>query len=435
MSESIVAEQSRSGQRSLLSRYKHVRQFSEQIAQPLTAEDCAVQTIPDVSPTRWHLAHTTWFFETFLLKNLPGYSLFDRQFEYLFNSYYNSIGQPFPRTQRGSISRPGLAETIAYRRHVDRAMSNWLQQSDSTSGQLNVLEIGLNHEQQHQELMLTDIKHVLSCNPLAPVYHGDDSVAHDPVNLTWISLDEDLVWVGTDSGGFAFDNERPRHRHFLDSYQIANRCVTNGEYQAFIDDGGYRRPELWLSLGWDAVQSQHWTAPLYWSHSDDGWSQFTLSGRKPINPGEPVCHVSFFEADAFARWSGVRLPTEQQWEHAVCCEIGTMDANPTGHWSDTLLAAGRTIHPQATKGDTYEKSRLVNAIGNLWQWTSSQYVAYPGYHPPDGALGEYNGKFMCNQFVLRGGSCATPSGHIRTTYRNFFPPDARWQFTGIRLAK
>ncbi len=236
------------------------------------------------------------------------------------------------------------------------------------------------------------------------------------------------------ASGFAFDNERPRHRFFLNAYQIANRCVTNGEYQAFIDDGGYQRPELWLSLGWETVKSQNWTAPLYWSRNDNGWSQFTLAGRKPVSPAEPVCHVSFFEADAYARWAGCRLPTEHEWEHAVCSEIGTEDADLSGHWSDLLLHAGRTIHPQATKGDSKE-SRLVNAIGNSWQWTSSQYIAYPGYQPPEGALGEYNGKFMCNQFVLRGGSCATPSGHIRTTYRNFFPPDVRWQFAAIRLAK
>jgi ergothioneine biosynthesis protein EgtB len=418
----------------LRSRYEYVRRFSEQIAQPLSAEDCAIQSMPDVSPTRWHLAHTTWFFETFLLKTSPGYEVFDKSFEYLFNSYYNSIGEQFPRSRRGLISRPGLDETLKYRRHVDRAMADWMRASDMTPQQLDVLTIGLCHEQQHQELMLTDIKHVLSCNPLAPVYRIDDANRQSPSELSWISMDEDLAWIGNDSSGFAFDNERPKHRFFLNPYRIASHCVTNGEYQAFIEDGGYDRPELWLSLGWDIVKAQDWTAPLYWSRSDGPWLQFTLGGCKPINADEPVCHVSFFEADAYARWAGCRLPTEQEWEHAVCSEIGTPDGDLSGHWSDSLLHAGRTIQPQISKGDA-EGSRLVNAIGNLWQWTSSQYSAFPGYRPPRGALGEYNGKFMCNQFVLRGGSCASPSGHIRTTYRNFFPPDARWQFATIRLAK
>ncbi len=420
-------------------RYESVRRFSERIAQPLSAEDCAIQSMPDVSPTRWHLAHTTWFFETFLLKNSPAYVVFDSSFEYLFNSYYNSIGRQFPRARRGLISRPGLDRTLAYRGHVDQAMDDWISGTGLTPRQLDILTIGLNHEQQHQELMLTDIKHVLSANPLAPVYVNDKPNPQNSSELSWIELDEELVWIGNDSGGFAFDNERPRHRFFLDNYTIASRCVTNGEYLAFIEDGGYQRPELWLSLGWEAVQKKRWTAPLYWSLSDQGWSQFTLGGCKPMDVNEPVCHVSFFEADAFARWSGCRLPSEQQWEHAVAAELNGPAANQSaadlsGHWSDVMLSAGRTVHPQSGKGDA-AGSRLVNAIGNLWEWTSSQYSAFPGYQPPDGALGEYNGKFMCNQFVLRGGSCATPSGHIRISYRNFFPPDARWQFTGIRLAQ
>ncbi len=430
----------------LVKEYNSVRRFSEQIARPLSAEDCAIQSMPDVSPTRWHLAHTTWFFETFLLKSSPGYRVFDPSFEYLFNSYYNSIGEQFPRANRGLISRPGLEQTLAYRRHVDEAMIRWIEESAQARDQKEVLKIGLNHEQQHQELMLTDIKHVLSCNPLAPVYFDDSShpgvgvpitgeaTTGATAELSWIAMDEELAWIGNDGDHFAFDNEQPRHRFFLAPYRIANRCVTNGEYLAFIEDGGYQRPELWLSLGWDVAKSKGWTAPLYWSRGNDGWSHFTLGGRKPISQAEPVCHVSLFEADAYARWAGCRLPTEQEWEHAVTGQLGTPIADLSGHWSDSLLGAGRTVHPQADKGDA-ASSQFVNAIGNAWQWTSSQYSAYPGYQPPHGALGEYNGKFMCNQFVLRGGSCATPSGHARTTYRNFFPPDTRWQFTTLRLAK
>ena len=415
-------------------RYESVRRLSEQIAQPLSAEDYAVQSMPDASPTRWHLAHTTWFFETFLLKSLPQFKAFDSSFEYLFNSYYNAVGEQFPRSQRGLISRPGLEETLAYRRHVDRAMAHWMGSSSMTPQQVDILAIGLNHEQQHQELMLTDIKHALSCNPLDPVYDEDKPATESSVELSWIEFDEDLVWIGNDSDNFAFDNERPKHRFFLNHFALANRCVSCGEYRKFIDDGGYQRPEFWLSLGWDTVKAQNWTAPMYWTLDDGNWSQFTLGGRKSINADEPVCHVSFFEADAYARWAGCRLPTEQEWEHAIHSELGTRLAPEQGHWSDSLLKTGRSVHPQIGKGDARD-CRFVNAIGNLWEWTGSQYTAYPGYRAPAGALGEYNGKFMCNQFVLRGGSCATPSDHIRTTYRNFFSPSTRWQFSGIRLAK
>lgn len=420
----------------LRSRYLDVRRFSERIAQPLNAEDCAIQSMPDVSPTRWHLAHTTWFFETFLLKNSPGYDVFDESFEYLFNSYYNGVGKQFPRSQRGLISRPGLDETLAYRRYVDQAMTKLIFETELSPQQIEVLTTGLNHEQQHQELMFTDIKHVFSCNPLAPVYVKDESssVEQSPRELSWIAMDEELVWIGNDSAEFAFDNERPRHRCFLNPYSIAERCVTNGEYQAFIHDRGYQRPELWLSLGWDTVTRQQWSAPLYWSREDGFWQQFTLGGWRPLEPDQPVCHVSFFEADAYARWAGCRLPSEHEWEHAVCCELAESPSDLSGHWADSLLNNGLTIHPQVRKGDS-NQSRFVNALGNLWQWTSSHYSAFPGYRAPAGALGEYNGKFMCNQFVLRGGSCATPAGHIRTTYRNFFPPQARWQFSSIRLAK
>ncbi len=390
------------------SRYESTRHLSERILAPLSAEDCAIQSMADASPTRWHLAHTTWFFETFLLKSLAGYEVYDVSFEYLFNSYYNAVGEQFPRSQRGLISRPGLKETLAYRRHVDQAMADLLAAENLTPDQSQVLAIGLNHEQQHQELMLTDIQHVLSCNPLDPIYQPDRVTSENLSELSWISVDEALAWIGTDTDDFAFDNERPRHRFFLDAYRIANRCVTNGEYLAFMSDGGYERPEFWLSQGWNTVREQGWRAPMYWSRSGDGWNQFTLAGRRPVRDQDSVSHVSYFEADAYARWAGCRLPTEQEWEYAVLQDLPSQ-ASPN--------------------------PRLGDAIGNLWQWTASQYIAYPGYRPPPGALGEYNGKFMCNQFVLRGGSHATPPGHIRPTYRNFFPPEARWQFSGIRLAR
>lgn len=288
------------GHLDLLAQYEHVRRFSDQIAQHLSAEDCAIQSMPDASPVRWHLAHTTWFFETFLLKTFDSYEVFDKNFEFLFNSYYNSIGEQFPRSQRGLISRPGLADTLEYRRHVDRAMTEWISRSDLTTQQMDVLAIGLNHEQQHQELMLTDIKHALFCNPLAPVYWQGNPPASVPSELLWIPMDEELTWIGQDSTDFAFDNERPRHRHFLNAYQIASRCVTNGEYLAFIDSGGYQRPEFWLSLGWDAVESQNWSAPLYWTQQNGEWSHFTLGGTRPVQADEPVCHISYFEADAYA---------------------------------------------------------------------------------------------------------------------------------------
>ncbi len=421
----------------LAARYAAVRHFSERIAEPLSGEDCAIQSMPDTSPTRWHLAHTTWFFETFLLKQMQGYRPYDPSFEFLFNSYYNTVGAQFPRSQRGLISRPGLRETLAYRKHVDQAIAESLHRSEWSSAQCDVMNIGLNHEQQHQELMLTDIKHVLFRNPLAPVYRLDDPASQPAGQLQWLSFEEGIVWIGDESDGFAFDNERPRHRVFVHPFRIAHRCVTNGEYLAFIEDGGYKRPEFWLAMGWDAVQTRGWQAPMYWSNRDGEWSLFTLSGLKRLDENAPVCHVSYFEADAYARWAGHRLPTEQEWEHAVACERGLPANDPVGrgegHWSDTLLRSGLTVHPQSGPGPALT-GRFENILGNAWEWTSSPYVAYPGYRPPEGALGEYNGKFMCNQFVLRGGSCATPEGHIRTTYRNFFPPEAQWQFSTIRLA-
>ncbi|EMI55341.1 ergothioneine biosynthesis protein EgtB [Rhodopirellula sallentina] len=411
--------------RSTGERYQRIRAMSVNIAAPLTPEDCAMQTMPDVSPTRWHLAHTTWFFETFLLKEQPGFRPFHSDFERLFNSYYNSVGEPFPRHRRGQLSRPGLEETLQYRQHVDVAVSQLIDQGELNEHQRYVLELGLHHEQQHQELMLTDIKHVLASNPLYPIYTkntatNNNTEASLSTTLQWSETPETIVEIGHNGKGFAYDNESPRHRELIQPHAIADRCVTNGEYLEFINAGGYQQPEHWLSLGWTAVNENGWKAPQYWVRGDEDWRQFTLSGLRPLDLHEPVCHVSYFEADAYARWSGKRLPTEFEWEHAAT-------ANPTGSvFADRLMESGHVIHPRTAGASDF--------TGNVWEWTGSQYLPYPGYRPVSGALGEYNGKFMCNQFVLRGGSCATSSDHIRLSYRNFFPPDARWQFSGFRLA-
>lgn len=409
----------------VVDRYQRVRDFSLAIAAPLSAEDCAIQSMPDVSPTRWHLAHTTWFFETFLLKKDDVYENFDERFEYLFNSYYNTVGEQFPRHRRGMISRPGLAETLRYREYVDEQLRRRLEQGTVPEELLSIVEIGLQHEQQHQELMLTDIKHVLSGNPTFPCYQQFPicDVDSSALALEWQDSEEGVFQFGHDGDTFAFDNEGPRHKAFLQDHSISNRCVTNQEYLAFMDDGGYETPQLWLSMGWAAVQQEHWRSPMHWVKRDNAWYEYTLGGLRPIIGNAPVCHVSYFEADAYARWAGCRLPTEFEWEHA--CASG--NCNGQDAYADRLMNQ-EAIHP---KVESSEKGML----GNLWEWTSSQYSAYPGFKAAEGALGEYNGKFMCNQFVLRGGSCATSSDHIRPTYRNFFPPDARWQFSGIRLAK
>ena len=422
----------------LLARYRQVRRFSDRIAEPLSAEDCAIQSMPDVSPTRWHLAHTTWFFETFLLQPLAGHRPFHHDFEHLFNSYYNAVGKQFPRAERGQLSRPGLETVWHYRRHVDEVVEQLLESHTLSPQQQHVMEIGLQHEQQHQELMLTDIKHVLASNPLHPVY---ETAAREPsapaAPLAWIPYEETLTHIGAGGEAFAYDNEQPRHRVFLEAFQLASRTVTNGEFLEFIEAGGYERPEFWLSLGWQAVQDSQWQAPLYWKQLGGEWHEYTLAGLVPLDLHAPVCHVSYFETDAYARWAGFRLPTEFEWEHAIHAAAPPAQHSPArlsqGHFADRLLQAGRAVHPVAEKGDD-AIAQFTNAIGNQWEWTRSQYSPYPGYQPPPGALGEYNGKFMCNQFVLRGGSCATPCDHLRITYRNFFPPEARWQFTGIRLA-
>jgi ergothioneine biosynthesis protein EgtB len=381
----------------------------------LSPEDQTIQSMPDASPTKWHLAHTTWFFETFLLKpQLPTYRPFDPAYEYLFNSYYEAVGPRHPRPQRGMITRPNVEEILAYRRHVTEAMAELIDSNRSNATDL--IELGLHHEQQHQELILMDIKHALSLNPLFPAYAPERVPETTGTKLGWVDFEGGLIETGHAGSDFAFDNEGPRHRSWVDPFALATRLVTCGEYQAFIDDGGYRRPEFWLSAGWDIVRQRDWQAPAYW-HED---GVFTLAGLRPRRAEEPVCHVSFYEAAAYAKWAGKRLPREEEWELAA--SEAALDA---GNMLDEGL-----LHPAPAKGEG-----LVQMIGDVWEWTASPYVAYPGFCEPPGAIGEYNGKFMANQMVLRGGCTATPRDHIRATYRNFFPPDARWMFGGIRLAE
>ncbi len=400
--------------------YLGVRTRSERLAEALAPEDQSVQSMADASPTKWHLAHTTWFYETFILApNLPGYAHFDPRFTFLFNSYYKQLqGHPL-RANRGLMSRPNLDEVRAYREYVDAQMSELLGRP-LASELAALIELGLNHEQQHQELILTDIKHALWSNPLHPPYLplGKDS-PQSSGGLSWAAFEEGLYEIGHAGPGFAFDNESPRHKVYLYPFRLASRLVNNGEYLAFMADGGYRRPELWLSEGWDTVCAQHWEAPLHWFREEERWRMYTLGGVQAVDTNEPVCHVSFYEADAYARWAGKRLSTEAEWEVAAArCPV-----------EGNLLERER-YHPAPPDGS----EGLLQLFGDVWEWTASPYIGYPGYKPPAGVLGEYNGKFMCNQMVLRGGSCATPHTHIRATYRNFFPPAARWQFMGIRLA-
>ncbi len=409
--------------------YTHIRRFTESLAAPLETEDYVVQSMPDVSPTRWHLAHTTWFLETFVLGDgAPGYKPFDPAFTELFNSYYNAVGQQFPRDRRGLLSRPTVREVFAYRKHVDDHMSEWLAGDGPGMApeKLPIVELGLHHEQQHQELILTDIKHVFSCNPLHPIYRpgatARDGVSQPVAPIEWIHHDEGVRRIGYVGGGFSHDNEHPAHDELVHDFDIANRLITNGEYLQFMAGGGYERSELWLSDGWSTVCNQGWCAPLYWIQRDGAWHEFTLSGLRPLDLAEPVCHVSYYEADAYARFFGVYLPRENAWETAAA------DVPLEGRFAEDGHFHPRPAPRTGATGP-------VQMFGDLWEWTCSPYVAYPGYRPQPGALGEYNGKFMVNQMTLRGGSCATPLTHIRRTYRNFFPPNARWQFTGIRLAR
>ena len=385
----------------LSERYRAVRGHTLALVAPLSAEDCCVQSMPDASPAKWHLGHTTWFFETFILETLePHFQPFDPAFRVLFNSYYNRVGEQHPRAQRGALTRPGLDHVLAYRADVDRRMEAlWAAQVPTDIDRL--AELGLHHEQQHQELLITDIKHLLSLNPLHPAYAPEKNTAVINPPAGWHNCAGGLVEVGQAGDGFCFDNETPRHRVFLRPYQLATGLVTNAEYAAFIEAGGYREAQYWLAEGWDWQRAQGRAHPLHWAPGVDGWRAFTLTGMHALDLRLPVVHVSYFEADAYARWAGARLPTEAEWEHAVAT-----DADRFAHLTD-----------------------------QAWQWTASSYAPYPGFRAQPGALGEYNGKFMVNQYVLRGGSIATPAGHTRVSYRNFFPASACWQFSGIRLAR
>ncbi len=382
---------------SLADRYEIVRAFTEDLCEPLEIEDYVVSSMPDVSPTKWHLAHTSWFFETFVLRErLPDYSPLDPRYAFLFNSYYVQAGERHCRAQRGLVTRPTVEQVFAYRHHVDEHMLRLLEGLDNDP----LVTLGLNHEQQHQELLLTDIKHVLWTNPLRPSYDGTRPNRSSPAGARgWREIDEGVHRIGDATTEFAFDNERPAHRVFVEPFRMADGLVTNREFRDFVEDGGYRRPELWLSAGWALVQAESRASPIYWEKVEGDWHEFTFGGMTGLDLDAPVCHVSYYEADAFARWAGHRLPTEAEWEIAARGEPG-----------------------------------LSQLFGDRWQWTQSAYVAYPGFVPAAGAIGEYNGKWMSDQWVLRGSSIATPPGHARVSYRNFFPSDTRWQFTGIRLA-
>lgn len=401
----------------LLQRFFAVRKHTVSLTEPLSEEDCCAQSMPDASPVKWHMAHTSWFFETFVLERFEcDFRPYREAFRVLFNSYYNGIGDKHPRAQRGLLTRPSTDQVLAYRHHVDARMAALLSQSDGSESihrMLALTELGLQHEQQHQELILTDLKHLLFMNPLLPAYlePGDSRIvaaAPDPTSPAWLPFDAGIVEIGCAGARFCFDNETPHHRQFVEQFSLASRLVTNAEYAVFVDAGGYRNPSLWLSEGWDWVRHAGLSHPLYWQSADGaGWQEFTLHGLQPLDPQAPALHLSYFEADAYARWAGVRLPTECEWETALA----------------------------RTSPEAAPRHGLQQMFGAAWQWSASSYAPYPGYVAAEGAIGEYNGKFMVNQYVLRGSSCVTPAGHARATYRNFFPANARWQFTGIRLAK
>jgi len=429
---------------SLARRFAHIRAQGLALAAPLSESDAQAQSMPDASPAKWHLAHVTWFFETFVLERFePGFKPHHPAFRVLFNSYYNGVGEQHPRAERGLVTRPSLAEVRAWRAAVDERVAALLDTGDelTKAAVASVVELGLQHEQQHQELLLTDVLHLFSLNPLAPVYRPQWPLAAvSPQPLDWVGVEGGLVDIGHGhshaDGAFAFDNETPRHRHWLRPCALANRLTTHGEWAAFMADGGYRDPRWWLAAGWDWVRSQRIEAPLYWRHEGGGadrWRIFTLHGEVPLDPHTPITHISYFEADAFARWSSAqhpgeparRLPTEAEWEHAAA-------GLPPAAVGEGNFVESNALHPvPVARGG----AGLRQMFGDVWEWTNSSYLAYPGYRPWAGAVGEYNGKFMVNQMVLRGGSCATPRAHIRASYRNFFPTDARWQFNGLRLAR
>lgn len=406
-------------------RFKQVRQTSETLCQSLEIEDYVIQTTPEASPVKWNLAHVTWFYETFILKvHAKSYQDFHPQFRFLFNSYYEQVGRYFPRPQRGLLSRPTVKEVYRYRAYVDEQMQQLLTTATDEQWQDIIfrLMIGLNHEQQHQELLLTDLKYNLAFNPLRPAYRDDLKLSqqHDAPALTWFEFAGGLDFIGFEGEGFAFDNESPRHQVFTQPFKLASRLVTNGEFIEFIEDKGYQRPELWLSDGWSTLKQTGWSAPLYWEKIDNVWWQMTLGGMRKVVLAEPVCHISYYEADAFASWQAKRLPSEVEWE--IAARTLAMEGN---------FREQDFLHPIAAP----QKEGLLQMFGDVWEWTHTPYTPYPNYRPQTGALGEYNGKFMCNQMVLRGGSCVTPNDHIRVTYRNFFYPHERWQFKGFRLAE
>jgi ergothioneine biosynthesis protein EgtB len=406
----------------LAARFAAVRECSVALAAPLSEEDCCVQSMPDASPAKWHLGHTSWFFETFVLERYEeDFQPFHKAFRVLFNSYYNEVGDKHPRPQRGMLTRPPLALVREYRVNVGERVARAIARHGEDAEFRSIVELGMNHEQQHQELLLTDLKHLLSLNPMAPVYRALPSrTAQRAAPLAWVEFKGGMVEIGAQRENFCFDNELPRHRQYLGDYALGSRLVTNGEFLAFIDAGGCRDAGLWLSEGWDWVRANGIEHPIYWSRESDGWREFTLAGMRALDPDAPVAHLSYFEADAYARWAGARLPTEAEWEHAA-------GGYPI---AGNFLDDGHNHPLAATAGEG-----LAQMFGDLWEWTSSSYSPYPGFRAPEGAIGEYNGKFMVNQYVLRGGSCATPRDHIRASYRNFFPTAARWQFTGIRLAR
>lgn len=433
--ELIKSESKFNGGRSVSDRkqlaeyFKRVRDKSVELCQPLVTEDYVIQTIDDVSPPKWHLGHITWFFEQVILeKFVKGYQPFNRDYYFCFNSYYESFGERVIRSQRGTVSRPTVEEVYDYRRHVDKQMQNLIETIEEKvlPDLSELVELGLNHEQQHQELLVTDVKHNFACNPMRPVYNKFKPLdsGNESINAEFISIKGGVHEIGAANSGFSYDNERPRHKTYFDDFKLMNRLVTCGEFMEFVNDGGYKKAQLWLSDGWETINTNHWQHPFYWIKLDEQWHIWTLSGLRPINPNEPVCHLSYYEADAYANWAGCRLPTEAEWEVAAQKHVKDETA---GNFMDS-----KTFHPVPAKRDDTE---LIQMMGDVWEWTGSAYLPYPGYPRYPGPLGEYNGKFMINQMVLRGGSCATPKDHVRMTYRNFFQCDKRWQFSGMRLAK
>ena len=409
----------------LIQRFKAVRSFTEELTKPLKTEDFVIQSMPDVSPTKWHLGHTSWFFEAFVLKDaIKNYKSLNPNYSYIFNSYYVLIGERFIRGNRGFLSRPTVEDVFNYRKYVDENVIRFIEKCSEKDYQkyTSILEIGFNHEQQHQELLLTDIKHVLSFNPLNPVYKKVKIPLGKEKKLNWLTFEEGIYQIGNSGANFCYDNETPEHKNYLQPFQLSSRLITNAEYLEFIETDAYTRQDLWLSDGWVVIEKENWKAPLYWKKIENKWWNFTLSGLKEISMNEPVTHISYYEAEAFARWAGVRLPTEFEWE------VAAKNIKIKGNFVD-----GKHYHPIPC--DENSTNDLKQMYGDVWEWTQSAFLPYPGFKTLPGALGEYNGKFMSGQMVLKGGSCATYSNHIRKTYRNFFPPHSRWQFMGLRLAK